>query len=151
MASRVHLPGSTGPEGLSPALAATTSALADGSCNRDSRSRLCSVLVELGSRSGDPQRELCIDRSALADAAEVTLTRAKRILAFLDLSGIIEQRCDGIRVIDWRRLCRLAQHDCAGLGSAASDDEDHAFEDQHPRPDLQPVTVTLAGDPASFV
>lgn len=141
--------------GPASALGAASAALRVGCDHQDSRSRICFLLAELASqlrgRSGDLPIELPVSRTELALAAGISLTRTKRILAFLDLSDTVEQNGSVIRLLDWPRLCRLAGDDSGWFGSSPSDDEEESLIDQAPASPAQPVAVTLAGDPASFV
>lgn len=139
------------------ALGAASAALAADPNRRDSRSRVCFLLAELAGqyarRTGDRGGWVPVGRAQLARAAEISLPKIKRVLGFLLLSGVIELGDQGIRVLDWRRLCKLAAYDRSWLTLAEDEGEDDdAFPDvtiaATPRPVIE---VTAAGDPVSFV
>lgn len=139
---------------VNSALASAAAAMAADPDRRDSRSRICFLLAELasqyGRRTGDHSRWIPVTRNQLATVAQINLTKVKRVLGFLLLSGVIEIGSEGIRAIDWKRLCALADYD-PGWGAASGHEED---EELAPAPRQQPEEprgLTAAGDPASFV
>ena len=139
---------------VNSALASAAAAMAADSERRDSRSRISFLLAELafqhGRRTGDHAGWIPVSRTQLARAAQINLTKVKRVLGFLLLSGVIELGSNGVRIIDWRRLCKLAAYDCSWLGMAA--DEEHGEAPPAPqKPPEQPQLLTEAGDQASFV
>ena len=140
---------------LNVALASASAALAGDTERRDSRSRICFLLAELavqfGRRTADQTAPIPVSRTQLARAAGTTLTRVKRIVAFLGLSRVIEQTPDGIRITDWERLCSLACYDRSWTG-IPEPEESELLEIITQQPELpEPRASTRAGDPASFV
>jgi hypothetical protein len=132
---------------LNLSLASAAAALAADTERRDSRTRLCFLLAELaaqyGRRTGDHEAAIPVGRARLARAAQISLPRAKRVLGFLVLAGVIELTPKGLRVIDWQRLCKLADYDRAWVSAPLT-------EEEAPAPAVYRET-TVAGDPASFV
>lgn len=86
-------------------------------------------------------------RTQLARAAQIDLTEVKRVLGFLLLSEVIEVGNKGVRVIDWKRLCRLSDYDPSWGSTSGDEDEDLAPD---PVRQAEPRDLTAAGDPASF-
>lgn len=135
------------------ALASAAAAMAADPARRDSRSRISFLLAELatqyGRRTGDHSGWIGISRHDLARAARIDLTKVKRILSFLSLSGVIEIASEGIRVIDWSRLCELGSYDHKWVAAPMTEATEPAappLAKEHAHP-----AVTTAGDPASFV
>ena len=89
-----------------------------------------------------------LPRQELARTLGVSLSKVKRILALLTLSQVIATDGARMRILDWKRLCGVAQYDPARLEVADAEDDWGApavsDTDQAPR-------VTAAGDPACFV
>ena len=139
---------------VNSALASAASAMAADPERRDSRSRISFLLAELasqyGRRTGDYSRWIPVTRAQLARAAQINLTKVKRVLGFLLLSGVIELGSEGVRVVDWGRLCKLGCYDPSWVALPATDAEE---EVPPPRPEQEPEQrqLTAAGDPASFV
>lgn len=117
--------------------------------SRNSRHRIAYLLAELGSqyarRTGDRNLPVPLSRSELARALVVSLSKVKRILALLSLSGVIDSAGDEVRILDWRRLCALGGYDRARLGFDAADEDEFAMRDEVPA-----QLVTGAGDQAFF-
>lgn len=134
---------------VNSALASAASAMAADPDRRDSRSRICFLLAELGSqygrRTGDHHRWIPVTRAQLARAAQIDLTKVKRVLGFLLLSRVIELGSEGVRILDWQRLCKLADYDRKWVAMPLDEDG------EEPRQAEQPCELTAAGDPASFV
>lgn len=136
------------------ALASAAAAMAADPERRDSRAKVTFLLAELASqyarRTGDGSGWIPVDRAQLARAARIDLTKMKRVLGFLLLACVIEAGKDGVRILDWPRLCKLAGYDrCwAPVQESKSDDSD--------TPSLREAAVvgpalTPTGEPASFV
>lgn len=141
---------------VASALASAAAALEADSERRDTRSRVCFLLAELGAqfarRTGDYGAAIPVTRSQLARAARISLPRVKRILGFLFLSEVVEQHRQGLRITDWPRLCRLGIYDPSWLPMAAVEPEEGLLETVVPAKAAMPPPVrTVAGDPASFV
>lgn len=138
---------------LSSALASAAAAMAADPERRDSRSRISFLLAELasqyGRRTGDHAGWIRVTRSELARAAQINLTKVKRILGFLALSGVIETGAEGIRILDWPRLCKLASYDRNWVAAPMPGESDLPAP-FIAKPAAQPA-LTAAGDPASFV
>jgi hypothetical protein len=120
---------------------------------RNTRARLCYLLCELGfqldRRKVDRDQRLPILRGELADALATSLTRIKRTLALLALSGVVETDGTNVRIIAWRRLAGVAGYDPGRLGLSADGEDDWVLAeaiDDEPLPRLTP-----SGDPACFV
>lgn len=120
---------------------------------RNSRARLAYLLCELGyqlrRRGVDRDQELPIPRVELANALGTSLSRVKRTLALLSLSGVIETDGRAVRVIDWRRLSSVAGYDPARLELPAEEDFDSVVVAD--AWDRQSSLTTASGDPACFV
>ena len=102
--------------------------------------QLLCALGQCGARS-----ELAVGRADIAAALDISLCKVKRVLALFSLSGVIACEAGSLRVLDWRRLCSVAQ-----LPYAAEEEEDldaacAAEEEEAASP------FTAAGDPACFV
>lgn len=141
---------------VNSALASAAAAMAADPDRRDSRSRICFLLAELasqyGRRTGDHSGWIPVTRSQLATVAQINLTKVKRVLGFLLLSGVIELGSEGVRVIDWKRLCALADYDPSwGAASGHEEEEQEEIAPASRQQAEQPRDVTAAGDPASFV
>lgn len=142
----------------SSALASAAAAMDADPDRRDSRAKITFLLAELGSqyarRKADGSEWIPVSRTQLARAARIDLTKVKRILGFLLLSGVIETGKDGIRVLDWPRLCKLARYD---RGWAPAQVREHTREDEEAiAPALAEAAttgpaLTPTGEPASFV
>lgn len=134
------------------ALGAAAAALAADPERRGSRSRICFLLAEMfsryGARTGDFAAPMPINRLQLAQATDVSLTKVKRILSFLFLSQVLVEDEEGIRVVDWPRLCALIAYDRRWVAIAMPDEDEGPVR-------IEPVAplamVTAAGDQASFV
>jgi hypothetical protein len=137
------------PSALSAAIAAERAI--DGS--RNTRARLAWLLCELGfqlSRRGvDKDQSLPIPRFELADALGTNLSRIKRTLALLSLSGVVETDGRNLRVTDWHRLCSAGGYDQGRLELEPIEFElirKPAWEEEE-RLNL----ITIGGDQACFV
>ena len=139
---------------VNSALASAAAAVAADSERRDSRSRIAFLLAELASqyarRTGDRTGWIPIDRTQLARGAQINLTKVKRVLGFLLLSGVIELGSGGVRVLDWRRLCKLGAYDFSWLSEPPPDEEEDCPRAGGQQAEELPA-LTPAGDPASFV
>jgi hypothetical protein len=134
---------------FSAALASAVAAERADTSRRNTRSRLVYLLCELGyqygRRTGDFGQEMPLCRAELAHALGIGLTKVKRVLALLSLSGAIETDGESIRGLHWPRLCAVAGYDCARLGIEEEEPAPVLF-DESPR-----AFLTAAGDPACFV
>ena len=124
---------------------------------RNSRRRiayfLCELTVQLGRRSGDSPAPIPLSRTDIADALGVSLCRVKRVLALLSLAQVIAFDGEDISVLDWRRLCALADYDQRRFGSALPDEEEEEEEEEIALPADEDEALqreTAAGDPAFF-
>lgn len=139
---------------VNSALASAAAAMAADTDRRDSRSRISFLLAEMatqyGRRTGRHSGWIPVTRTQLARAAQIDLTKVKRILGFLLLSGVIELGDKGVKISDWRRLCKLASYDRNWLSLPLGDEEEErALPAQR---DVQTAAaLTTSGDPASFV
>src|SRR5205085_11964738 len=97
------------------ALASAVSAERADSERRNTRRRLAWLLCELGwqygRRIGDYSQEMPLSRAGLARALGVSLCRAKRILALLTLSSVVESDGESLPVLDWPRLRGMADYE----------------------------------------
>ena len=139
---------------VTSALASAASAMTADPDRRDSRSRISFLLAELasqyGRRTGDYARWIPVSRNQLARAAQINLTKVKRVLGFLLLSGAIELGSEGVRILDWERLCKLGDYDRSWVALPQAEGGEHLA----PAPQQQsqqPPEITAAGDQASFV
>lgn len=136
---------------LSAAIAAERAVDAE---RRNTRARLAYLLCETGfqllRRRVDMDQPLPILRRELADALGTSLTRVKRTLALLQLSGVAETDGCNVRITDWRRLARLGCYDPARL-ELRDEDESGDRWDKAEDLDLPGSHLTASGDPACFV
>ena len=109
-------------------------------CQRVSR-----LLCELGKSLGC-EADLPLSRAVIGKALDLSLVRVKRTLGLLCLSGVLEMRGEGIRVLDWRKLCGAARLDPATLDLANEDEIAPCTNAAD-----EPYRTTAAGDPACFV
>ena len=136
------------------ALASAAAAMAADPERRDSRAKVTFLLAELASqyarRTGDRSGWIPVDRAQLARAARINLTKVKRVLGFLLLAGVIDVGKDGVRILDWARLCKLASYErCwAPVQESESDDADTPTI---PEAAIVSPALTTTGEPASFV
>jgi hypothetical protein len=107
------------------------------------RRRIAFLICELGMRLG-PEAVIALDRTAIAEALDLSLCRVKRVLGLFQLSGDLEYDGRRIRVSDWRRLCTCAGYDQAGL--VADLDEEQPARAQAE----DPILTTGSGEPAFF-
>jgi hypothetical protein len=119
---------------------------------QNTRGELCGFLCELGRQlqrggSFDLGTSLPLSRSAIANALGISLTRAKRALALLTLSRVIETDGNRLTVIDWKRACDYAKFDPVALKVCPVEQEEELkLVPQEPRV----VQTTLSGEPANF-
>jgi hypothetical protein len=134
------------------ALATAAAAERADDTRRNTRGRLAYLLCELGfqlgRRGGDRDAEMPLPRQELARTLDVSLSKVKRILALLTLSQVIVTDGTRMRILDWKRLCGVAQYDPARL-DVSEDEEDWAAPAGQETEDSS--RLTAAGDPACFV
>lgn len=139
---------------VSSALASAASAMSANAERRDSRSRIAFLLAELatqyGRRTGDHSGWIPVTRGQLARSAQINLTKVKRVLGFLLLSGVIEIGSEGVRVLDWARLCKLGAYDRSWVAAPLPEEETETPAIPLHKMSAGPA-LTAAGDPASFV
>lgn len=92
---------------------------------RDARSRIAHMLCEFVARSeaaglgnGD-NFELPMTQAQIGEATGLTAVHVNRTLKVLDAEGAIVRDGRQFRVVDWRRLCAIADFDRAYLHAAA--------------------------------
>ncbi|TFI59064.1 helix-turn-helix domain-containing protein [Sphingomonas parva] len=133
------------------ALATAAAAERADETRRNTRGRLAYLLCELGfqlgRRGSDRDAELPLPRQELARTLDVSLSKVKRILALLTLSQVIATDGAKMRILDWKRLCGVAQYDPARL--EMTDDDEWPAEPV--REETEAPRLTAAGDPACFV
>jgi hypothetical protein len=134
------------------ALAAASAALDADLERHDSRSRVCFLIAELASQFGRQTNDwvsaLPVSLAQLSRATGTSLTRLRRILGFLALSQVVERTENGLRILDWERLCLLGHYDRAWIALPVPDEADSW---ERPATELARREVTLTGEPASFV
>ena len=135
------------------ALASAAAAMAADPDRRDSRAKITFLLAELASqyarKAGDRSGWIPVDRAQLARAAPMNITKVKRVLGYLLLAGVVELSKDGVRILDWTRLCKLAGYDRA-WGPAQERESDNSQQPIIPSAFVAPA-LTATGEPASFV
>ena len=140
---------------LNSALFAASAALAADDSRRDSRARICFLLAELAQQYGrlveDYSAPIPISRNQLARATGISLTKVKRVTAYLGLVGVIEVLPSGVRISDWQGLCELAAYDRSWLPVILWSEDDATVEAPNVPQEQQEITATVAGDPARFV
>ncbi|MBA3834353.1 MAG: helix-turn-helix domain-containing protein [Sphingomonas sp.] len=140
---------------LNSTLASAASAMAADPDRCDSRSRISFLLAEIGSqygrRTGDHFAWIPVTRDQLSRAAQINLTKVKRVLGLLLLSGVIDLGGKGVRILDWNRLCKLACFDRGWVPVPLDEEiETHSPADSKDKEQPAPA-ITASGDPASFV
>jgi hypothetical protein len=116
--------------------------------------RISRLLCELStssvrlSSSDGPVNRVQLTRGEIAERLGISLVRTKRALGLLVLSGAIRMDQQGIELLDWERLCRVAGLDPAGADSQTAE-QDAVPNDTEPGNPAS--TATLCGDPACFV
>ena len=139
---------------VNSALASAAAAMAADLDRRNSRSRICFLLAELasqyGRRTGEHFGWIPVNRTQLARAAQINLTKVKRVLGFLLLAGVVELGDEGIRIADCERLCKLGCYDRSWLPVPLADVDEQAPQTSAPEQAEMPA-LTAAGDQASFV
>jgi hypothetical protein len=108
---------------------------------------ICEYAFQLARRRVNPSVPLALGRCDIAEALEVGLNRVKRTLALLTLSGIIEVGDEGMRVLDWSKLCACAAY----VPSRLDLEEEEEVLSSGSEEEAQPQLLTKAGDPACFV
>lgn len=140
-------------DGWAVKAALATAAAAEGAdeTRRNTRGRLAYLLCELGyqlgRRGADRDADLPLPRAELARTLGTSLARVKRTLALLSLSQVIRTDAARMKVLDWPRLCAVAQYDPARLG-LREEEIDAVADDEADEPESR---LTAAGDPACFV
>ena len=92
---------------------------------RDGKSRVAHLLCEFVIRCeaaglGDRHRfELPFTQAQIAEATGLTSVHVNRMLKCLDNDGAIERTRNQFSVLDWERLCAIADFDAAYLHAAA--------------------------------
>ena len=138
------------------ALAAAAAAEQADTEKRSTLRRVAWLLCELGCqyarRSGNRDAAFPLPRAELARRLGLGLSRVKRILALLGLSGVIRADEETVRVLDWQRLSDAAAYDAKRLGRSGEreTEEDMIFAAVPEQEDAAPQ-LTAAGDPACFV
>ncbi|MBA3577197.1 MAG: winged helix-turn-helix domain-containing protein [Sphingomonas sp.] len=139
---------------LSSTLASAASAMAADPDRCDGRSRISFLLAELGSQYGrrtdDHSAWIPVTRAQLSRAAQINLTKVKRVLGFLLLSGVIDLGTKGIRILDWNRLCKLGCYDRSWVPVPQGEEIEPAPAVPTGKEKRAPA-ITASGDPASFV
>jgi hypothetical protein len=136
------------------ALAAAAAAEQADTEKRNTLRRVAWLLCELGCqyarRSGNPDAAFPLPRAELARRLGLGLSRVKRILALLSLSGVISADEDNVCVLDWSRLAGAAAYDPVRLGRGA-DAEEEMIVSAPAGEEAAAPRLTAAGDPACFV
>ena len=136
------------------ALASAAAAMAADPERRDGRSKVTFLLAELASqyarRTGSSSAWIPVDRSQLARAAQMDLTKVKRVLGFLLLAQVIELGANGVRIVDWPRLCKMARYD-RGWAPVRQNESEDVVPSATPEAATIAPAVTATGEPASFV
>jgi hypothetical protein len=134
------------------ALASAAAAERADDTHRNTRARLAYLLCELGfqlgRRGADRDAFLPLPRAELAASLGTSLAKVKRTLALLSLSQAVHPEPARIRILDWPRLCALAQYDPARLGL---DDGEPEARGQAEGEAAETSPVTAVGEPACFV
>ncbi len=92
---------------------------------RDAKSRVAHMLCEFATRRkaaglGSPERfELPMSQEQIADATGLTPVHVNRMLGALSADGIIARDKRRVDIVDWKRMCRVADFDPAYLHAAA--------------------------------
>ena len=138
------------------ALAAAAAAEQADIEKRNTLRRVAWLLCELGCqyarRSGDRDAAFPLPRTELARRLGLGLSRVKRILGLLNLSGVIRADEETVRVIDWQRLSDAAAYDAKRLGrSGERETEEDLIVATATEGENGPTQLTAAGDPACFV
>ncbi|HWH16796.1 MAG TPA: helix-turn-helix domain-containing protein [Allosphingosinicella sp.] len=136
--------------------AAAVAESASHDVRRNTRCRISYLLCELANQlrqqdsKFDCAAELPLSRFDIAEALDVSLCKVKRVLALLSLSGVITTDGRSIQVLDWRRLCTVANVDPARLSPTTDEDDDPILAT--PDRDRRAANlVTASGEPACFV
>jgi hypothetical protein len=140
---------------LRAALMAAAAAERADETKRNSRGRVAYLLCEFGfqlrRRRIDGDRELPVSRADIADVLGITLCRVKRTLALLSLSKVIETDGQRIRVLDWRRLCSVANYESSRLELVEVEEFDDEALTVIPEEEEETRQLTASGEPACFV
>lgn len=95
---------------------------------------------------------LPLSRYDVSDHLDISLCKVKRVLALLSLSGVLTTDDGAIRVLDWQRLCAVAQVDPARLSlTVGQEEEDELVIATGIIAEEQVSPVTAGGEPACFV
>ena len=106
--------------------------------------RVDGAVVKLDLRDGSS--------AELARRLGLGLSRVKRILGLLNLSGVIRADEETVRVLDWQRLSDAAAYDSTRLGrSGERETEEDLIVAAAPEQEDAVPQLTAAGDPACFV
>lgn len=108
--------------------------------------RIAVFLCELG-KVLDCRADLPLSRARVADILGISLVRVKRSFGLLSLSGVILDRGDAVRVVDWRKLSGVARIDPQALNLAEAEE----FEMPAANDADEVRFLTASGDPACFV
>lgn len=141
--------------------AATAAAAIAESASHDARRNtrcrvsyfLCEAANQLNQRGlFDFTGPLPLSRYEISDHLDISLCKVKRVLALLSLSGVLATDGRAIQVLDWQRLCAVAQVDPARLSfSLPAEEEDGLILSPNIIADEQVSPVTASGEPACFV
>jgi hypothetical protein len=139
------------------ALATAAAAELADTDKRNTLRRVAWLLCELGCqyrrRTGDSEGAFPLPRTELARQLGLGLSRVKRILALLTLSGVIASDAQQVRVLDWRRLSAAACYDPQrlGRGDGTETEEDDPILVRQDEEERTEPRLTASGDPACFV
>ena len=93
---------------------------------RDAKTRVAHMLCEFASRReaaglGSPERfELPMSQECIADATGLTPVHVNRMLHALADDGVIARDKRRVDIVDWKRMCRVADFDPMYLHAAAA-------------------------------
>ena len=134
--------------------AAAVAESASHDVRRNTRCRVSYFLCELANQlnqRGDFNfaSAMPLTRYDLSDQLDISLSKVKRVLALLSLSGVVSSDGRTLQVLDWQRLCSVAQVDPARLSIECAEEDDEFIQVA----EIPPIaaSTTAGGEPACFV